>query len=664
MKRLSTRGKLALPLLFGLLIPLLAACGGQAAQQPAAPAATAAPVVQTVLVEGTPQTVVVTATPEPAAPEPAAELRDTIIIGSWQEPRGFLDYANSQAIQVEVSLLFRPRFVWRTNFGFQPNPDLWDGDLPDLQAGRNAELKDVTVKVGEPVFSTDTFTVISATEEVTTKQLVTTSKIKAGLKWSDGEPLTANDFVFGWKTMCSPDSGSIDQTNCPLGSSPGSGGVINNLTAVDDTTIVMEYAPGVLDPTYQLGVTGLYGPLPEHIFKDASPAQILEDERAVGGTSAVPLAWGPYVMKEWKKGESITFEPNPNWGGAAPKTPNIIYTFYTDSTALAQAVITGEIDTTSGTTGLAVDQAPYMESVAKNGDIIYEVDGNSASFEMLYLNYNDPKDKELKTPHPLLSDFKVRKAIAMSLNRQQAVDTIYFGQSAVVQQPQLPQMVSYDESLGIITYDVEAANKLMDEAGWTDSDGDGIREKNGVKASMTILTTSGNAVRQKATQLWQANLKDIGIDAQLTYQPSSVVFSPDGLYGRAFDAIQFANVFSVVDPGSWWYGVASCGQILTPENGFSGNNFAGWCQKDASDASVKAAFLTLDPAERKAAWNTVVGAFFSEGDPADYRTGGYPVIPLFTRPSYLATVPGLSGAKLDGTEYFTWNADKWTLTGE
>jgi len=660
-KRLSTRGKLALPLLIGFLLPILAACGSNQPTTPAEPAATAAPVVQTVLVEGTPQTVVVTATPAPATPEPSAATGDTIIVGAWQEPNGFLDYANSQAVRVEIDQIFRPRFIWRTNYGYQPHPDLWDGDLPDLQAGKNAELKDVTVKVGEPVFSTESFSVISATAEVATKQLVVTSKIKAGLKWDDGEPLTANDFIFAWKTLCDPDSGALDQTNCPFGSSPGSGGVINNITAPDDTTIIMEYAPGVLDPTYQLGITGITQPIPAHQFSEIKPADIQNDEKALGGTNAVPLGWGPYKMASWTKGDNITFEANPNWGGAAPKTPNVIYKFFTDSTALAQAVITGEIDTTSGTVGLAVDQAPYMESVAKNGDINYTVDGNSASFEMLYLNYNDPKDSTLKSPHPVLSEFKVRKAIAMALNRQQAVDTIYYGQSKTVAQPQLPQMVSYDESLGTITYDVEAAKALIAEAGWADSDGDGIVEKNGVKASITILTTSGNAVRQKATQLWQANLKEIGIDVQLVYQPSSVVFSTDGLYGRAFDAIQFANVFSVVDPGNWWYGVAACGQIPTPDNGLAGSNYAGWCQKDASDSSTTAAFLTLDPTERKAAWDTIIKAYFSENDTADYATGGFPVIPLFTRPAYLATVPGLTGAALDPTEYFTWNIGTWTL---
>jgi peptide/nickel transport system substrate-binding protein len=360
----------------------------------------------------------------------------------------------------------------------------------------------------------------------------------------------------------------------------------------------------------------------------------------------------------------MTFAPNPNWVGEAPKTPNIIYRFFSDSTSLAAAMIAGDIDSTSAITGLSVDQAPYMESVAKQGVVNYTTDGNAASFEMLYINYYDPSDKTFTTLHPVLGDFSVRKAIAMSLNRQQMVDTIYYGQSAVVEQPLLPQMSAYNPALGTIAYDVEAAKKLMEEAGWVDSDGDGIREKDGVKASISYLTTSGNAPRAKAAAVIQSSLKDIGIEVTTSFQPSSVTFSNDGLYGRNFNLIQFANVFSVVDPGNWLFGVANCGQIPTPDNGFSGSNFAGWCNQEASAASVDAAYLTLDEAKRKADWDLVLGKYFQPGADALDPSGGYPVIPLYTRPNYLATAPGLSGAVLDATEYFTWNIETWTLTGK
>jgi len=639
-----------LMLVLGLLVVasmVLSACG----------AAPTAPPAEVVTVK---ETVVVTQAVPPTAP---AGMSDTIIVGTWQQPRGFYDPAVTQAIAVEIELMFRPRFVQRVNFGFQPNPALVEGELPTFDNG-GAVLNDVTVKTGDPIFDTTTYLVGPATADTQVKQLVVTAKLKSGLMWDDGEPLTARDIAFAFSTNCLEGSEAVDLVYCPLGSVEGAGGILSSFEATDDTTLVTTYVPGALDATFVIPAYGYYGILPEHLFEGMAPADIAADERATGGENAVPLGFGPYKMVEWKIGDTMTFTANEFWSGEAPKTPNIIYKFYADSTSLAAGVIAGEIDSTSGITGLAVDQAPYMESVAARGLVNYSVDENSASFEMLYINYDDPNDKTFKTPHPLLSEFCARKAISLALDRQQMVDTIYFGDSAVVQQPQLPQMASYDESLGVLTYDPEAAKTTLEECGWVDSDGDGIREKNGVKASINYLTTSGNAPRQKASQILQASLKDIGIEVNLTYQPSSVTFSADGLYGRNFNLIQFANVFSVVDPGNWLFGVANCDQVPTPENGFAGSNYAGWCEKSASDASAHQAYLTLDEAERQADWKTIIAAYFSEGDPSDYRTGGLPVIPLFTRPTYLATNPGLSGAALDGTEYFTWNVETWTLTLE
>lgn len=652
MKHYKARGGIASLLLMALIGSLLAACGA-AAPQVSGP--TSAPIVVTQLVDNTPQTIIITATPAPATPVPDALAQDTIVIGTWQEPRSFLDYANSQAIRVEIELLNHPRFVTRRNGGMQPNPVLLDGDLPSFE-NSGAKFVDVTVQPGEPIFDLESKSVIEATAPTEAKQLVVTGKLKSGLKWEDGQPLTAKDFVFAWKLNCSPDSQALDVTYCQFGAVPGSGGIIANYEAPDDTTLVLTFTPGALDPLYPLLVFGPEGnPLPEHIFKDVPPAQVASDERATGGTSAVPLGWGPYKMVEWKKGDTITFEPNENWAGPAPKTPNIIVKFFADSTGVASALIAGDIDITTGAggTGLAIDQYPYLTSVAKNGDIIFDIDKTAASFEFIQFNFNDPKDKTLKTLHPVLSDFNIRKAIAMAIDSQQMIDAIYYGQSAPVVQPQLPQMSSYDPSLGKVEFNPDAAKTILDEAGWKDSDGDGIREKDGVKATFTLLTTSGNPVRQKATQILQSNLKDIGIEVNLTYQPSSVVFSMDALYSRSFEAIMYGNSFSTVDPGNWWVSLAACSQIPTPENGLVGGNYSGWCDKEASDASNDANFVTLDPQKRKADWTIALQKYFENG---------YPIVPLFIKPSLVGSVSGMTGPKLDPTEYLTWNVEAWQVT--
>jgi hypothetical protein len=145
-------------LLAGFMIVslILAAC----AQQKPVEVPVTVVVKQTEIVGGTPvvKEVSVTATPVPA------ETSDTIIIGTWQQPGGFLSYANSQAIQVEVSLVFKPRFVVRSNFGFQPNPVLVEGDLPSFDNG-GAVINDVTVAAGDPIFSLETYLVEPAAAE-------------------------------------------------------------------------------------------------------------------------------------------------------------------------------------------------------------------------------------------------------------------------------------------------------------------------------------------------------------------------------------------------------------------------------------------------------------------------------------------------------------------
>jgi peptide/nickel transport system substrate-binding protein len=631
-----------------VLLPLLAACGGA----PAAPQATPEPIVQTVVVAGTPQTVVVTATPEPAEPAPEATFKDTLIIGAWQEPRGFYDVANAQAIRQEIELIYRPRWVTRLDYGYQPNPALVEGDVPSLEEG-GAELVDVTVKAGEPIFDLGRKAVVRAEADTPAKQLVVTGRIKAGLLWDDGEPLTARDFVFGWQLNCSADSGAVDLTYCPFEAVPGSAGLVSRYEALDDTTLELAFTPGAIDPLYPILVFGPEGtPQPEHLFRDASPATLQEDERATGGTSAVPLGYGPYKMVEWKKGESLTFEANPHWSGQAPKTQRVIYRFFADAVAVASAVIAGDIDSSSGQVGVDIDQFPYLSSVAKNGDVNFLINKDAARFEFLTLNLSDPTDKTLARPHPLLSDVKVRKAIAMALNRQQMVDTIFYGQSAVVEQPHLPQMISYDLAQGTIAFDLEGAKKLMDEAGWTDSDGDGVRDKGGVKAAFTIVTTSGVPLRQKATQLAQADLAALGVEVSLSFVPSAVLISPDIYYSRAFDVILLANTFSTTDPGNWWYTSFACDQIPLPENGFAGGNYSGWCDQEVSDAVTEANFLTLDTERRKAAWNTALKGFFERG---------YTIVPLYIRPSMAATVPELSGVSLNATEYVTHNIHEWAL---
>lgn len=595
----------------------------------------------------------------------AAATQDTIIVGAWQQPRGFLDYANNQAIAREIGLVYRPHFVVRSNFAFQPNPALVDGELPSFANG-GARYEQVTVNKGEPIFNLTKLVVEAAAAPAPARQLVVIGRIKAGLTWEDGEPLTARDFVFAWKLSCEKDSRALDVTNCPFGSVEGASGNIASYTARDDTTLELRFTPNAIDPDYQLlvfGASGGYEPQPEHLFKGMTALALSSEPRANGGEAAVPIGYGPYRMTRWKKSDSVSFEANPRWAGAAPKTPKITYRFFTDVTALVNALTAGEVDVTSVTAGLTEDQLPYVESLVKQGKVRLAVEPNAAAFEYLQMNYNDPADKSFTRPHPVLGDYVVRKAIAMSIDRKKMVDEIYYGHAALVDQPQLPQIKSYRLPWGKVAYDPAGAIKLLDEAGWKPG-ADGIRVKNGVRAKINYLTTTGSTPRQKSAQIIQANLKRLGIDVATTFQPSSVVFTRDGVYGRNFDLVQFGGVFTVTDPGTWFYTEFHCDQTPSPANGFSGNNLSGWCNPAVSSAAAHQDFMTLEEAQRAKDWEVIVKGFFSPPVGGDYKTGGYPMVPLHTRPFALATAPGLKGASLDPTELFTRDIATWTLSGD
>ncbi|MFZ1040992.1 MAG: hypothetical protein WCA79_19925 [Anaerolineales bacterium] len=141
---------------------VLTACGLKASK------ATPTPTVTQTLIPT--QTLVPTPTPIP--------MSDTIVVGTWQEPRSFLAYENSQAIRAEMMEIFQPPFVTVKDFGLQANPVLVDGDLPTLDNG-GAVLNDVTVKQGDPIFDPATFSVIRATADTPAKQLVVTYNIRS-----------------------------------------------------------------------------------------------------------------------------------------------------------------------------------------------------------------------------------------------------------------------------------------------------------------------------------------------------------------------------------------------------------------------------------------------------------------------------------------------------
>jgi peptide/nickel transport system substrate-binding protein len=241
-------------------------------------------------------------------------------------------------------------------------------------------------------------------------------------------------------------------------------------------------------------------------------------------------------------------------------------------------------------------------------------------------------------------DVRVRQAMTLCTDRQGMVDNILYGRSEVIH-TYIPSVHPlYPEGLEELPYDVEAANALLDEVGFVDGDGDGIREyTDGTPFKVTLGTTTGNEMRQQLTQIFKENMLQCGIDVELYYLPASEWFAdgPDGvLFGRRFDLGEFAWLTGV-EPSCSLYQTSS---ITGPEEeGFGGwgnSNPTGWSNADF-DAACNRALSALPGTEDYIQGHTDAQVIFSQE---------VPVIPLFLRLKVAAARPEVANFGVDPTQ--------------
>ncbi|MGQ9528610.1 ABC transporter substrate-binding protein [Chloroflexus sp.] len=298
---------------------------------------------------------------------------DTLVLGFTQEPQTMWSLIESAAVQrVAVNLLGVPA---TTTYDYDYQPVGLDG-LSTIESGRATNV-DVEVKEGDIVWNTDGEAVsLAPGVEITTadgetityqggtvkmKQLTVTDKWISGITWEDGEPLKKTDFELAYKINCDPESGAVSLTYC------------NSIAKIDftsDTEYTVTFHPGVQWPTYFAGA-GL-GAYPSH--------QVLSDGRRLADVPAAewqtlpeiierPLSNGPYVLKEWVKGQSMTFEANPNYYKGEVKIKTVIIKFIADTNQAVAQLLTGEVDVLGSETLGAGAEVQTVIEAGNRGEI-------------------------------------------------------------------------------------------------------------------------------------------------------------------------------------------------------------------------------------------------------------------------------------------------------
>lgn len=261
--------------------------------------------------------------------------------------------------------------------------------------------------------------------------------------------------------------------------------------------------------------------------------------------------------------------------------------------------------------------------------------------------------EDYTTPHPILSDINVRKAIAHCVDRDALIASVYPYVDDEVK-PTLRMDTfnprshwAYSGGYTDYAYDVDAGIALLEESGWMDANNDGVREKDGNPLSLKFTTTTAQ-FRQTWAAVAEQNLADCGIQIIRLHTPASWWFGDStGLQRRDFELGAFAWVGQADPSGRTLY---ACNQIPLPSNNWEGQNYMGWCNQEASDAIVLAN-NTLIREERIAAYDTVQQHF------ADDMVS----LPLFQRAEAEAWSTNLENFMGNPTEYSSANSWEWTL---
>ena len=466
--------------------------------------------------------------------------------------------------------------------------------------------------------------------------------ITPGILWSDGTPLTAADAVFTYEYCTHPEGGCAQEARYEG---------IEMVEAVDDLTVKITYKEPRPNPF--TAFTGATSP----ILQKAQFANCLgAAASSCTDQNFMPIGTGPFQVTEFKTNDVIQMVANPNYRDPAkPAFSNLTLKGGGDAAAAGRSVLeTGEFDY-AWNLQLAPDVLAGMEAAGKGKLVV----GFGTLVERIEMNMTDPSPElaegersTAKHAHPFLSDIRVRTALSKAIDREILVE-IGYGQAGrpTCNLVPAPAMFASDNT-DCLTQDVEGAKALLDEAGWTDSDGDGIRDKDGKKLSV-LYQTSTNAVRQDFQSIIKQWWNDIGVEVELKNIDGSVYFggdagSPDTFQKFYADVEMYANNFDGTDPEPY-LAQYTCEKAPKPENQWQGENINRFCSEEY-DALVVELGKTGD-IEKRAELAKKMNDMLTKDSMV--------VVPLVDRGRVSAHSNTLGGVVLNTWDSERWNASDW-----
>lgn len=415
--------------------------------------------------------------------------------------------------------------------------------------------------------------VLAKSMELSDDGLTWTIELQEGVSFSDGEPFNAETLKAFWDWYTSVDPGGW----YPSGLYTVSSKALDENT-FQFTTEIPVGAFDVYDSRFQV-------PYPAHIWSE------FDDETLWDYENVPPIGTGPYVMTEWKPGESFILEAREDYWGGEPPIERVVIQLYSNWDALINALLAGEIDLTDNAMPVqyfdVVDQEPSTTVIARPPGYYYA----------LYFNV-----AENGSQHPAILDPIVRQAIDMAIDRRQIIDVALFGHGITCPTdwacgPFIEDL--QDPSLEVTAFDLEGANALMDDAGYVDNDGDGIREtEDGQPLSLRLYFDVAHPTQFTMAEMISDWLPLIGIEVDLEgFESATLLNSITG--ERDYDMFILYMVGEVLPQNVDFY--FSC---WSSEEGEGTFNYSGYCEEEFDELIIQL-LEKVDPAERLEALSKV-----------------------------------------------------------
>ena len=464
-------------------------------------------------------------------------------------------------------------------------------------------------------------------------------KIKQGVRWHDGQPLTADDVVFTWAYASDPATATV------------SSGSYKDVTVekIDAFSVVVKFKQPT--PFWADTFVGWAGAiLPRHLFGDYVGAKSRE-----APTNLKPVGTGPYKFKDFKPGDLVTGEINLDYH--EPNRPHfdaIEMKGGGDAVSAALAVLqTGEYHFAWN---LQVEDEILLR-LEKGGKGRVSITP-SGGIEHMQLNNTDPwtevdgERSSLKTKHPTLSDPAVRQALALLIDKDSIEKHIY-GRTGIATANYINNPERFRSKTTTFEFNVDKANALLDKAGWVRG-ADGIRAKDGKRLKF-LYQTSINQPRQKTQAIIKQAAQKAGIEMELKSVTASVFFSSDvanpDTYTKFYaDLQEYSNGMNAPDPEVFLRQFCSW-EAATKDNKWQGRNITRWQNQEYDDIH-KAAQVELDPVKRTAMLIKL----------NELAVNNQVVIPLVMRPGAAAVGNGLV-LELSGWDNNTWDLANWYREG-